>query len=227
MTIRVSLRGVVPTTKQSIQAFDRLLRSLRRPRNDVAGVLLVLSLTSYVYAQGILPAKQASPMSPSERPYRLIGDTISQNLTVLDANGVPRPLLSYKTSTHALVAGFYSPRCALNQSFWNGLRRFYEEYQDWHVSFIGVSVNSDEAPAELAEAMSQARLPYPVVRDDQQKLAKALHVTVLPEIVIIDEWSQLRYRGPLEGVRAALDAVLGQEQVKTPEPGDLRGCAIQ
>jgi hypothetical protein len=148
-------------------------------------------------------------------------------LSVEDSSGAVRSLLSYKVATDALVVGFYSPRCALNQEVWWRLKRFYERYRGWHVSFVGVSVASDETLGELLDAMAWAGLPYPAVRDLNQQAARKLHVLRTPEILVIDEWGQLRYRGPVDGVSKAVEAVVGQEQVENPDAVTFKGCPIQ
>jgi peroxiredoxin len=188
-------------------------------------------LPAVLSAQGVLPPqKDATSQSTAANPYLLIGDAVPETLTALDAEGKTRSLLSYKSVTEVLVIGFFSPRCEANEAAWRRLKHFYEAYKDWRVSFIGLSVQSDESLEELSQALKKAGLPYPVLRDEGQKAARALHVSVLPQIVIIDEWGQLRYRGSIDKSFSdkALESVIAhQEAVAVPEPTETNGCPIQ
>ena len=188
-------------------------------------------------AQGILPPKttaQAETAPPA--PYLLIGERVPDRLTVTDANGKVLPLLSYKSALELLVVGFYSPRCSDNQALWRDLLRFYEAYKEWNVAFVGISSDTEENLSELSQAMSKAGLTYPALRDENHQVAKTLHAMAAPEIMIIDEWGHLRYRGPLRSsdasrtpyAREAIEAVIGHvNSVPNAEPGDLTGCPIQ
>ncbi len=194
-----------------------------------AALWIALLIPSTLCAQGILPPeKETKTDAPPKPAYLLIADTVPKSLTVKDADGKDRPLLSYKTANDILVVGFYSPRCAANQQVWAPLRRLYEKYKDWHVAFVGVSVVSDETLKELADAMTAAGLAYPAVRDDQQRAARKLHALVTPELVVIDEWGALRFRGSdLNEARKAIETVVSHiDSVTNPEPSPRSGCAI-
>jgi peroxiredoxin len=200
------------------------------PKIKKIGLLLLgiwFLIFDFCFAQGMLPAKSADKPAPPTSPYLLIGNSLPESLTAIDANGQSRTLLSHKTPIEVLVLGFYSTKCEANQTHWRALKQIYESYKDWHVSFLGISVQSDENVSDLAEQMKKAGLPYAVVRDEGGKAARALNVTALPEIIIVDEWSQLRYRGSVEKAGKALENVIAhQEAVDNPEPG-VEGCALQ
>jgi peroxiredoxin len=203
-------------------------------------VTLCVAAARLASGQGMLPGMSSSTtVITSSHPFILIGETVPKTLTLVDENGGSRPLLSYKSATDILVVGFFSPRCAVNQAVWRELKRLYNTKKDWHVSFVGVSVNSDETLVELSEAMRKAGLPYPAVRDTDQQVTKALNVTGTPEILVIDEWNQLRYRGPVRGgvqeataktpyAANAIDAVISHvDPVAIAEPPGPIGCPIQ
>jgi peroxiredoxin len=189
--------------------------------------LCILLSALPLHAQGMLPPKKAEPAQPNAPTYLLMGETLPKTLTAVDADGKIRPILSYKSANDVLVIGFYSPRCPQNEKVWFKLRLLYEHYRGWHAAFVGVSTAGDETLEELAEAMKKAHLNYPAVRDDQQKMARALNVTVLPEIIIVDDWGQLRYRGSLKGAEDALVKIIGHaDEAYQAEPGGLEGCPL-
>ena len=184
-------------------------------------------ISALVWAQGMLPPKsEAQQEKPAVRAYLMPGETVQKTLAVTDAAGKSRPLLSYKAANDALVVGFFSARCPDNQARWAEIKRFYERFKGWHTAFLAVSVSSDETLEELTGATSKAGLPYPVARDEHQQVAQALHVLSVPMLVILDEWGQLRYRGPVKEAGNALEAVLGQEAVQNTEPAESKGCSL-
>jgi len=214
--------------------------AFRIPRSAFALTFFCL-LPLHLYAQGILPPKAGPPTAtPQAEKYLLIDEHVPDSITVIDANGKVRPLLTYKSALDVLVVGFYSPSCSYNQDSWTALKRFYDSYKEWNVAFVGVSATPNERLSDLADAMLKAGLTYPAVRDERQRAAVKLNATATPEILIIDEWGNLRYRGPLhdaiqtpgkkphiEYARDALEAVIGHvDPVPSAEPGDFIGCPI-
>jgi peroxiredoxin len=204
-------------------------------------VALVIGLCGFAAAQGMLPKAKEEKPAPPPAPYVLIGGSVPQTLTVVNSEGQTRSLLSYKSANDILVVGFYSPRCSYNELVWKRLYRLHEQFKGWHVSFVGVRVNSTETLDELQTAMQKAGLPYPAVRDVDQQVAKALNITATPQIVVIDESGYLRYRGALDDsvkdpnrmrpkglAKPAIEAVISHiEYPKNPEPTDFIGCEIQ
>jgi peroxiredoxin len=199
-----------------------------RPQGMTLGGFFIIALLPFIsFAQGMMPPKSPEKPAAPPSPYLLIGNTLPESLLVTEESGKSRTLLSHKAPIEVLVLGFFSPRCEANQAAWRQLKKLYENYEEWHVAFVAVSVQSDETSAELSEAIKKAGLNYTVVRDDGGKVARALNVTALPEIVIVDEWSQLRYRGPIDKTDRALQNVIShQDPVPEPEPA-IEGCALQ
>ena len=192
-----------------------------------AAWLMILVFPLRVQAQGMLPARKAEVQGVPTPSYVMIGNTVPESLSVVDAAGNSRSLLSYKVASELLVVEFFSPRCEANQAQWTAYRRFYQTYKGWHAGFVGISVKSDETLDELKQAMVKAGLRYPVVRDDQGQVTRLLHATMTPEILIIDEFDTLRYRGDVKHAGAILEAVVGQEPLTTdPEPPLSEGCPI-
>jgi peroxiredoxin len=196
---------------------------------------LILDLPSAT-AQGFLPPNKVEISTADANhsgPSILVGDTVPATLTVTDSSGTTRSLLSYKTPLDVLVLGFFSARCPANVAAWHDLKLFYEAYKDWRVAFVAISANQGESLDELAGVMQKAGLPYTVVRDENQRVAIALHAKGAPEIMIVDESKVLRYRGSLRDAkvpyaRQAMDAVIGHsDPVPNAEPGTSSGCPIQ
>jgi len=189
--------------------------------------LMILILTaSLTHAQGFLPQASTTTVAATETTHPLlIGETIPESVAVIDSDGKERTLLSYKSPTELLVVTFLSARCQTEQSLWPALRRLNNHYKDWRVSFVAATASPTELLPELAHALEREKLPWPVVQDNHRKAAW-LKITKTPEVLILDEYGVLKYRGPVANVKKALDTVIGHiDAVQEPEPPMVEGCA--
>lgn len=117
--------------------------------------------------------------------------------------------------------------------------------RDYAGSSLGiVSISSNDArqyPEDAPERLAQlARdLPFPLLYDETQEVAKAYRAACTPDFFLFDEHRQLVYRGqlddsrpgnnqPLTGqdLRAAIDAVLSGKQVNPDQRASV-GCNIK
>jgi hypothetical protein len=157
----------------------------------------------------------------------LIGDSVPESLTVNELSGQKRTLLSYKAAVDILVVGFFSTHCDMNKLAWPLLRRLNDSYKDWRVSFIAVSSLPNQTLPELSQVLNQNHLSWPVVQDNDRTMTRRLSIAYTPEIVILDEFGALRYRGPVTEAGKALDAMIGHiDPVADPEPAMTNGCPL-
>ena len=119
-----------------------------------------------------------------------------------------------------------------------------EEYFPAGISTIGISANDpvaypDDSPENLRKMAEENDLPFPVLFDETQDVARAFTTVCTPDFFLFDKDRRLAYRGrldassprngqPLTGddLRRALDAVLEGKSVPQPWPGAL-GCSIK
>ena len=189
-------------------------------------LLCLVSLT--VHAQGFLPppAPSTATVSSSQRPL-LIGNTIPESLKVATEDGKERTLMSYKSAIEVLMVTFISARCQEGQMPWAALRRLTEDYKDWRVTFLAVDASSSDNGAFLANLLKRERLSWPVVVDPRHAARDLLNISGTPEVLIVDEFGSLRYRGPVSSAKGALEAVIGHlDPVKVPEPPLSGGCPL-
>jgi thiol-disulfide isomerase/thioredoxin len=182
------------------------------------------------HAQGFLPPVSKSTSTVSDADFHsplLIGGEVPGSLTVIDENGKKRSLLSYKSYLEVLVVSFFSAECEEKKSAWPRFRRLDERYKDWRVAFLAVNVSTPEMLPELATTLKRQRLSWPTVQDDQHAAATLLNITGTPEALVIDESGVLKYRGPIDFVPAALNAVISHvDPVTSPEPPLKGACAL-
>jgi peroxiredoxin len=124
------------------------------------------------------------------------------------------------------------------------LSDFSGEYFPAGISTIGISANDpvaypDDSPDNLRKMAEENDLPFPVLFDATQEVARAYTAVCTPDFFLFGQDRCLAYRGrldassprngqPLTGddLRSALDAVLEGRSVPLPWPGAL-GCSIK
>jgi len=191
------------------------------PRRSLRETALILCFFSPAAgAQGFLPPPTPSTATaPSSQRALLIGDTVPESLAVTAEDGTKRTLLSYKSAIEVLVVVFIPAHGQAGKAPWTALRRLTENYADWHVAFLAVDASSGGDGASLAGLLKRERLSWPVALDHRHEARDLLKVSGTPELLIVDEFGALRYRGPLSGAKGALDTVIGHlDPVKDPEP---------
>lgn len=124
------------------------------------------------------------------------------------------------------------------------LVRLASDYSVRRVASVAISSNDavkypDDAPENLREMALTAALPFPVLYDESQEVAKAFGAACTPDFFLFDGEGKLVYRGRLDDstpgnkkpatgvdIRAALDAVLAGNQ-PSPEQHPSVGCSIK
>jgi peroxiredoxin len=119
-----------------------------------------------------------------------------------------------------------------------------EEYFPAGISTIGISANDpvaypDDSPDNLRKMAEESDLPFPVLFDATQEVARAFTAVCTPDFFLFGKDRRLAYRGRLdassprngqpltgEDLRRALDSVLEGSRVPEPWPGSL-GCSIK
>lgn len=163
------------------------------------------------------------------------------NLTFKDENGKTHSLYELKDKK-AIVLVFLSFECPVSNSYSQPLANMAKEYGKYGVSFIGLTVNLDDSPAQVAKQARDFAIPFPVYRDDKLVAADALKADITPECFVLDGDYVLRYRGRIDDSyserlkkhpqikRHDLRQVIGELLSGRPvaEPATLAvGCPIQ
>jgi peroxiredoxin len=109
---------------------------------------------------------------------------------------------------------------------------------------VGISANDvvkypEDSPEKLRQMVVEAKLPFPVLYDESQEVARAYTAACTPDFFLFDGDLRLAYRGRLdassprngqpltgEDLQKALEAVAGGHPVPTPWPSAL-GCGIK
>src|SRR5262249_26122550 len=135
--------------------------------------------------------------SPADNPNTAqLGKKID-NLQFTDADGKTLSLHDLK-GKKAIVLVFLSFDCPISRSYAQPLADMAKEFAANGVAFIGLTVNQDETPAEVAKHAKEFNLTFPVVLDRKLAAADAVKAEITPEAFVLDGDFVLRYRGRID-----------------------------
>lgn len=171
-----------------------------------------------------------------ERP--VIGDTIGR-LAFVDLRYLPREV-GELGDAEATVITFVSTSCPLAKRYIPRLVELEAEYAERGVRFLLVNVGAGDGVVEMASQAVEAGVSFPVGKDFDGSLARALGARRTPEVCVLDGERRLRYRGRVdeqyrlggvrpdrgrEYLREALEDLLAGGEVRTPQT-EVDGCPI-
>ncbi|MFO1050722.1 MAG: redoxin family protein [Planctomycetota bacterium] len=196
----------------------------------MAVVLRVLAVVLLVCG-ALLPAQEAPPAVP-------IGSLVD-DLSFLDIR-TQRRRLSDLGPCEAVVLFFVSKDCPMVGRVMPKVGRLCSEYAERKVQFVAVDVGRSDTVRDMGTQAILFDQPYPFVRDEGFRVARALGVDRTTAVVVLDRERRIRYRGRVDDqvlyanvkeaparqdLRAALDAVLGGTDVAVTET-PIEGCLI-
>jgi peroxiredoxin len=153
-----------------------------------------------------------------------------------------RVTLDQFTGKQALLVMFICKHCPYVLHVKPALVQLACDYAARSIGIISISSNDaqryrDDAPERLAQMAEE--LPFPLLYDETQEVAKAYRAACTPDFFLFDQERRLVYRGqldesrpgngrPLTGrdLRAAIDAALSGRQVDPNQRASI-GCNIK
>lgn len=177
-------------------------------------------------------AATASPVTPSGTP---LPDFKLRDV----ADGTFYTKGSFAGCAGILVA-FICRHCPYVVHMRNEFAGIAEEFKGQGIRTVGICSNDAVAyPDDAPEKLREMRLPFPVLYDETQDVARAFGAVCTPDIFLYDASGRLFYRGrmddsspgngrPVTGseLRAAIEKLLSG----SPPPSDQRasiGCSIK
>ena len=104
----------------------------------------------------------------------------------LSAHAPGRPVVLVFLGTECPLANLYAPRLAELARTQSGVR------------FLGINPVPQDTSAAVARYAREHRLPFPVVKDPDARVAGLCGVTRTPEVVLLDPARRVRYRGRID-----------------------------
>ena len=165
--------------------------------------------------------------------------SVVEDLSFTDIRYLPRSF-DELGERKALVVVFTSLDCPLVQRYLPRLRNMEAEYRERGVRFLALNVAEDELVVDVAHQAVKANIPFPVGKDYDAAVARALGAKRTPEVVLLDAENRIRYRGRIddavrltgvrpkatrEDLKEAIEDVLAGREVRVPST-PVDGCLI-
>lgn len=139
-----------------------------------------------------------------------------------------------KTGEMGLVVVFLSAKCPCSISHVPELLELAKTHPKF--AFVAVNSNVDETTAEAREYFSKAKLPFPVIKDHNAKIADQYKAQKTPHAFVLDSAGKTVFQGGMSDstdcsesgkrfLREALADLAAGRKVKTASARPL-GCTI-
>ena len=162
------------------------------------------------------------------------------DFTLKDLQGRAVSLAEFKDKK-AVAVIFIGTQCPINNLFMPRLAELHRAYAPKGVQFLAVNSNQQDTPERVAEHAKHYEIPFPVLKDEGNRVADRLGAQRTPEAVLLDGERRICYRGRIDDqygvgykrpkptqrdLAQALDEVLAGKPVSrrsTPVAGCLIG----
>jgi peroxiredoxin len=139
-----------------------------------------------------------------------------------------------------LVVAFLGTDCPLAKLYGPRLAALAEEYAERGVQFLAVNSNSQDTLTDLAAYVRRHKIPFPVLKDNNNAVADVFHAVRTPEVFLLDSQRRICYWGRVDdqysiGVQRekprrrdlaiAIDESLAGRPISTPLTESV-GCHI-
>jgi hypothetical protein len=168
-----------------------------------------------------------------------IGSKLPNSHSLRDLRGNGRDLEGFK-GHKAVVLVFLGSDCPVSKVYVPGIVELERKYRTKGVQFLGVYPNELEDLDQIAANAYEMGIPFLVMRDAGQKMAKLAGVKRVPTVVMLDSDFKVRYRGRLDdrygaGARkqapsradlaCAIDELLAAKPISVAET-EVDGCLV-
>jgi peroxiredoxin len=144
----------------------------------------------------------------------------------------------------ALLVMFICQHCPFVKHVKEELARIGRDYADRDLGIVAISSNdpaisTDDSPEGLARMVAEWGIPYPVLYDENQDVAKSYEAACTPDFFLFDSARRLVYRGQLDDsrprngkpvtgadLRTAIETTLAGRDVSLHQKPSL-GCNIK
>lgn len=161
------------------------------------------------------------------------------SFTLPDINRQPWSLDAAKDKK-AFVIVFIGTECPLANLYVPTLVELHKQYAAKGVQFIAINANGQDTFDKVAAHARERKVPFPVLKDAEQKALDALGGRRTPEAFLLDANRVIRYNGRIDDqygytykraeptrteLKDAIEALLAGKPVPTPKT-EVQGCVI-
>ncbi len=198
-------------------------------RLRVLSVLAILALTAGIaFAQQkfgsgeVPPAPPIGSKMPAIQLATLTGETIS---------------LSNYANKNGLLVIFVSVQCPVSNAYNERMEGLAQQWRARGFGVVGINANRTESPEAVSAHAREHGLTFPILKDNDNRLADALGTSFTPETYLFDASGTLRYHGRIDDskdpsgiskrdLNDALEAVAAGRTVAVSETKAF-GCTIK
>ncbi|HZW29934.1 MAG TPA: redoxin domain-containing protein [Isosphaeraceae bacterium] len=194
---------------------------------------LLMILTAAAAAAGLPAAAEAKDAPPA------VG-VVVPDFSLKDIHRRPRSLAGYPDKK-AVVVAFVDTECPLANLFVPSLIELHKEYAGKGVQFLAINSSNQDSFISVSADAQDRHVPFPVLKDFDQKVANAFGATRTPEVFLLDAHRVIRYHGRIDDqygigfrrdrpsrrdLKEALDELLAGRPITRPQT-DVSGCPIE
>jgi peroxiredoxin len=151
-------------------------------------------------------------------------------------SGKSTALTTLSAGKKATVIVFVSTECPVSNAYNERMTQMATAYKAKGVQFIGINANAGESVSAIATHARTNEFPFPILRDEGNKIADRFDAKVTPEVFVMDEKGICVFHGPIDNnqnvgsvtkkyLTDTLDAVLAGKEVPTKQVRAF-GCGI-
>lgn len=148
--------------------------------------------------------------------------------------------LSDVADSKLVVVAFLGTECPLAKLYGPRLAELQEQYKDRSVAFVGINSNTQDSMTEITAYVARHQIPFPMLKDVGNRVADQFAAERTPEVFLLDEHRNVRYRGRIDDqylvglardkvrrqdLAIAIDELLNEKEVSVPHTEPL-GCHI-
>lgn len=214
--------------------FAQRVTFLINPQGQIARVITDVNVNAH--GEQVLALLKQQPAVQSANWRAKIGQPIPDFSLPRVDNGKMESVYGDRKQK-ATVVMFIATRCPVSNAYNERMRTLAQQYMPKGVRFVGINSNVIEPTQEVAEHAKQNGFPFPVLKDEGNKIADHFNAQFTPEIFVMDAKGVLRYHGRIDDsqnpanitshdLRDTLDALLAG---KNPPRAETKafGCTIK
>lgn len=137
-------------------------------------------------------------LAVADRPTdKEAGENRAVSFSLRDAGGREVSLADFK-DRKAIVVVFTGTECPVNNYYMPRLKELHDEYAAKGVQFLAVNSNTQDAADKVAEHAKKHGLPFPILKDADQKVADLFQAERTPSVFVLDARRTVCYRGRID-----------------------------
>ncbi|HWP86007.1 MAG TPA: redoxin family protein [Terriglobia bacterium] len=171
----------------------------------------------------------------SAHPKQEIGGMVPE-ISLPLVQGGTGTLQGFLKGKKGLLVVFWSETCSHCLRYDSFLNEFPQRYPE--LGLVVIACRQGETAEEILATIAQRNLRFPILHDQDSRIARQWHTQQTPRVFLLDANRRLLYRGAIDNyrypadpdyqayLRPAIEAFLAGKPIERPETASF-GCAVQ